>query len=344
MEDRPLVSIIIPNYNYGSLLGLCLEAATNQTYKNVEVLLVDDCSTDDSLAVAARYPCKVFSTPVNSGEAIARNLGVENSQGNVLFFLDSDVELRPDAIENALTVLRDDPSIGCVYGIYEKTPLRKAGAVKEYRTLQAHYWRISSLGDVDAAFPSLAAIRRSVWDHVGPFKPIRGAEEMDWGARVARASRAVLTDMVRGTHDDDERLGRLLRKLFVRAKIRIPFGFEQGKFAHADETANRILATLCAVGVVLSIAPGVLRPATFFLTFALFGAFLLLDMGMYRFVWRERRSLPFLASFALLHLICSVAVVAGGVVGFAQWIVSPRYRRLFAPLPQTASVQGSDAA
>jgi glycosyltransferase involved in cell wall biosynthesis len=344
VEERPLVSIVIPNYNYGAVLGRCLEAALSQTYENIEVVLVDDCSTDDSLAVAATYSCAVFSTGTNGGEAVARNVGVQNSRGDVLFFLDSDLVLQPDAVEKAVDLLHREPSIGCVYGIYEKTPLVKAGLVKEYRTLQAHYWRISSLGDADAGFFSIAALRRSVWDAVGPFKPLRVGEEMDYGARVSQVTRAVLTDEVRGLHDDEERLPRLLRKLFIRARVRIPFGFTQGKFAHADETGKRIFATLCAVGIVISALLGIFEPRLFVFTFALLIAFVLLDRGMYAFAWREHPSVPFMASFVLLHLCCGIVIVLGGVLGFAQWAVSPRYRRLFAPLTEDAGVRGADPA
>lgn len=343
MEDQPLVSIIIPNYNYGAVLGRCLEAALSQTYEKVEVLLVDDCSTDDSVEVASRYPCTVLSTPANGGEAVARNVGAANSRGDVLFFLDSDLVMQPDAVEKAVDLLNADPSIGCVYGIYEKTPLTKAGVIKDYRTLQAHYWRVSSLGDADAGFFSIGALRKSVWDEVGPFKPLRVGEEMDYGARVAKATRAVLTDEVRGLHDDEERLKPLLRKLFIRARVRIPFGFEQGKFAHADETGNRILATLCAVDLVASIPMGILWPPVFAVSALLLAAFILLDKGMYAFVWRERPQVMFLVAYVLLHLLCSVVIVAGGVLGMAQWIVSPRYRRLFAPL-ETTPGHGADAA
>ncbi len=330
MPQRPLVSIVIPNYNYADVVGRCLAAATAQTYPNVEVLLVDDCSTDDSAAVASRYPCRVLRTPANGGEAGARNLGVAHSRGDVLFFLDSDLVPRPDAVEKAVDLLDADPSVGCVYGIYEKTPLTKAGLVKDYRTLQAHYWRVSSLGEADAGFFSIAALRREVWDRVGPFKPIRVGEEMDYGARVARVTRAVLTDEVRGLHDDEEALPRLLRKLFLRARVRIPFGFEQGGFAHADETGSRILAALLGTGAVAAAPLGLRRPRLLGLALGQLAGFVLLDRGMYAFAWRERRSAPFLASFVALHLCCSAVTVAGGAVGFAQWLVSPRYRRMFA--------------
>jgi len=336
VQERPLVSIVIPNYNYADVLGRCLAAATTQTYPDVEVLLVDDCSTDNSVAVASRYPCRVLRTPANGGEAGARNLGVEHARGDVLFFLDSDLVLRPGAVEKAVAMLDADPSVGCVYGIYEKTPLTAAGLVKDYRTLQAHYWRVSSLGDADAGFFSIAALRRSVWDQVGPFKPIRVGEEMDYGARVARVTRAVLTDEVRGLHDDEEGMPRLLRKLYLRAQVRIPFGFEQGKFAHADETGSRILAALLGAGVLVSAPLGLVRPALSGVALGQLAGFVLLDRGMYAFVWRERRSVPFLVSFVGLHLCCSGVVVAGGAVGLARWLASPRYRRMFATAERPA--------
>jgi len=64
---QPLVSVVIPNYNYGRALELCLRGALDQTYQPMEIILVDDCSTDDSVAVAEALGVRVVSTGVNSG-------------------------------------------------------------------------------------------------------------------------------------------------------------------------------------------------------------------------------------------------------------------------------------
>lgn len=84
-------SIIIPAYNSEKFIEQCLNSIFNQTYKNIEVIVVNDCSTDNTLKVLERYEqIKVFSTPVNSRQGAARNIGLENCTGEYILFVDSD--------------------------------------------------------------------------------------------------------------------------------------------------------------------------------------------------------------------------------------------------------------
>src|SRR5437588_12572558 len=106
MADRPLVSVIVPNYNYGHVLGHCLRAVQGQTYPRVEIILADDCSTDNSVEVAASLGVPALRTPANGGAAVARNLAVRHAGGDILFFLDSDIALEPGAVEAAVRVLQ----------------------------------------------------------------------------------------------------------------------------------------------------------------------------------------------------------------------------------------------
>lgn len=153
-NDGPLVSVIVPNYNYGASLALCLRAIQEQTYQPLEIVLVDDCSTDDSVAVAAGLGIRAVSTGVNSGVAVARNLGAEHAAGELLVFVDSDVALAPDAVSNAVAVLRNDPSLGAVCGVYEPHPLIRDSLVEEYRSLQQYYLLIESEGPLSTVHTS----------------------------------------------------------------------------------------------------------------------------------------------------------------------------------------------
>jgi len=103
----PSVSIIINNYNYGRYLGAAIESALAQSYPGVEVVVVDDGSTDDSRDVIARFGDRI--RPVlreNGGQAAALNSGFEASRGEVIFFLDSDDLLHPDAVAEVMKVWR----------------------------------------------------------------------------------------------------------------------------------------------------------------------------------------------------------------------------------------------
>lgn len=102
MNTNPLVSIIVNNYNYGSFIKDAIDSALNQTYSNIEVIVVDDGSTDDSRQIISEYGNKII--PIfkrNGGQASALNAGYKVSHGEVIMFLDADDMLLSGAIENA---------------------------------------------------------------------------------------------------------------------------------------------------------------------------------------------------------------------------------------------------
>ena len=101
--NKPLTSIIINNYNYGRFLPDAIESALNQTYQPIEVIVVDDGSTDNSRSVIADYGEQIISLcKDNGGMASAFNAGFALSQGKFICFLDSDDILLPNAIERAI--------------------------------------------------------------------------------------------------------------------------------------------------------------------------------------------------------------------------------------------------
>lgn len=91
----PKVSVIIPVYNVEKYLAKCLDSVINQTFKDIEIICIDDCSTDSSKDILLSYAkkdnrIKVFYNEVNSGLSYTRNIGIKNSSGKYIFFLDSD--------------------------------------------------------------------------------------------------------------------------------------------------------------------------------------------------------------------------------------------------------------
>lgn len=109
--EKPLLSLIIPIFNVEKYLDECLESVINQSYKNYEVILVDDGSTDTSGKIADSYAEKYDYISVvhkeNGGLSSARNVGIEKSEGEYLFFIDSDDVLdSEDALENLVVHLQ----------------------------------------------------------------------------------------------------------------------------------------------------------------------------------------------------------------------------------------------
>jgi len=94
-SEQPLVSIVVPVYNAARFMDDTIQTVLNQTYQNWELLLVDDCSSDDSVQIIKMYQkndnrIKLFKLSENSGAAIARNTGIDKAKGRYLAFLDAD--------------------------------------------------------------------------------------------------------------------------------------------------------------------------------------------------------------------------------------------------------------
>lgn len=111
MEEK--VSVIMPNFNCGSFLEKTINSVINQTYKNWELLVVDDCSTDDSVEVIKKLQAsddriKLFINEKNSGCAAARNRALREATGKWIAFLDSDDLWTPDKLEKQINFMTDN--------------------------------------------------------------------------------------------------------------------------------------------------------------------------------------------------------------------------------------------
>lgn len=112
MPDRPLVSILINNYNYAPFLGEAIESALGQTYAKTEVVVVDDGSTDDSRRVIDCYGARIV--PVlkeNGGQGSAFNAGFAACRGGIICFLDSDDVFFPDKVERVVDLFGRHPNV-----------------------------------------------------------------------------------------------------------------------------------------------------------------------------------------------------------------------------------------
>jgi len=98
----PKVSVIITNFEYEKYVGEAIESVLNQSYRPHEIIVVDDCSYDNSRGVIDRYPVKKIYRKENGGPAAARNEGIASSTGDYFLLLDADDRLKPNAIEALL--------------------------------------------------------------------------------------------------------------------------------------------------------------------------------------------------------------------------------------------------
>jgi len=124
-NQKDLVSIITPNYNCARFISQTIESVIAQTYQNWELLIIDDCSTDNSIDIIEKYikqdiRIKLFKTKCNSGSPKEpRNIGIKNSKGRFIAFLDSDDLWLQDKLERQIPYFNFD-NVAIVYSNYEK--------------------------------------------------------------------------------------------------------------------------------------------------------------------------------------------------------------------------------
>lgn len=111
MEEYGLVSIITPSYNCGKFIEASIQSVLAQTYQNWELLIIDDCSNDDTEVHVAKYKdirIKYYKLAVNSGAAVARNKALQEAKGKWIAFLDSDDIWKPEKLERQLNFMNSN--------------------------------------------------------------------------------------------------------------------------------------------------------------------------------------------------------------------------------------------
>src|SRR5690554_3918162 len=121
--NNPLVTVFIPVYNCENFIDECLKSILNQTYKNIEVLLVDDGSTDNSVEKIKKYSdprIRLIQNERNMGIPYTRNVGLKEAKGKYIAIMDSDDISMPIRIEKQVAYLEQHPEIDAVSSFYIK--------------------------------------------------------------------------------------------------------------------------------------------------------------------------------------------------------------------------------
>jgi glycosyltransferase involved in cell wall biosynthesis len=167
----PRVSVIIPVYNMAPTIARAIDSVLAQTFTDYEIICVDDGSTDDTRAVLAKYGDRIrIATQQNRGASAARNLGVRNSSGEYLAFLDGDDLWRKDKLERAVAALNDDSECVLVYSDVATFDHRGVGGPPLANAATAH---APSFGDLLSRMwpllPSTLVVRRCAFERAGGF-------------------------------------------------------------------------------------------------------------------------------------------------------------------------------
>lgn len=185
-SGRPKVSVIIPAYNAAAFIRFAVESVLSQTYQGIEVLVIDDGSTDETAAILQSYGSRLrYILQTNSGPSAARNRGILESSGEILAFLDADDTWAPDFLKLQVGVLDTRPEVDAIYAWAQFVDEGgKPLADSLCSSLDGVTIRRLLLGG-DSVLFSTVAVRKSSLDRVGLFDPaLRQGEDWDMVLRM----------------------------------------------------------------------------------------------------------------------------------------------------------------
>jgi glycosyltransferase involved in cell wall biosynthesis len=235
-----LVSIVIPCYNQAAFLGQAIESVLAQTHRNFEIVVVDDGSTDTSMAVARRYEGVRCISQSNQGQGAARNEGLRHVRGTYIVFLDSDDRLLPHALEVGLQCLVPHRECAlaagrCVYigpdSVRRPTSYARVVDRNHYLNLliSNYIW-----------MPGTAMFRTAVVRQMGGFKTtVSGAEDYDLYLRVARNHRIWCHDQIIAEYRQHDTSTSRNRTLMLRSSLNVLRA--QRQWSKPDARATRAL-------------------------------------------------------------------------------------------------------
>ena len=327
-SSKPTVSVIIPVHNGGSNFRRCLLSLAAAVPPPEEIMVVADGDSDGSWRMAEEFGLRVIRLPVSRGPAGARNAGAGAAKGEILFFVDADVTVPPDAIAQILSAFQQAPEMSVLFGSYDDEPF-ETNFLSQYKNLFHHYVHQTANAEASTFWGACGAVRRNVFLAAGGFNEEYrhpSIEDIELGYRLKKAGcrvRLVKGLMVKHLKRWDAR-SLLMADFFYRALPWTALILNQGEFVDDLnlKTSNRLGVVFTNI-LLLSLL-GALCTPWLMIPAALYSMGLLrLNRDLYRF-FEKRRGLLFTLKAIPWHwfyfFYCGLA--------FSLGLVSFRLKRL----------------
>ena len=227
-----MFSIIIPNYNRAKVISNAIDSVLRQTYTNFELIIVDDCSTDNSLKVISEYKderINVFQMEINSGAAAARNFGINKSSGDFISFLDSDDYYEPEFLLETIKELEStSEDIGFMW-----TGVRyiENGGENEFSwspyLLKTPY--LTFLHSLHIGTNSGITVKKNVFEECGSFDiKLPAAEDTEFFLRITKKFNFKFTKkvLINIERDGEDRLSKNFIKIAKAYNLFLPHHFK----------------------------------------------------------------------------------------------------------------------
>jgi GT2 family glycosyltransferase len=342
-SDALRISAIVAARNAASTLPRCLDALTTQASQandDIEVIVVDDYSLDDSRDVVSRYPVQLIALPNHGGVAAARNRGAEAARGEVLFFLDADVVLAPNGMRRVLDTMARRSEIGAMIGSYDSEPDDRS-IVSRFKNLAHHHFHQRSSLEASTFWGACGAVRREQFFAAGGFDEKRfklpSIEDVELGSRlIDRGARIILDPELQVKHLKRWTLASLIATDVTRRAIPWTLLWMERHRLQTDLnfTYAQRIAALVAVAMLLAIIGSLVNPYGWPVSAALILVAYWINRDLFKLLYANGGPRLALAGFflqQLYYLYSLFGLAAGTVIYFVR---SPS-RRTEQPIKQT---------
>ena len=321
----PRVSIIIAAYNVGNEIRVLFDSLCRSRFQDFEICLCDDASSDDTRLAAQsysdRFPILLTANQANCGVALARNQALAMARAPLLLFLDADVRLRPETIDQMLERMETSRA-GVVEGIYSETAL-DPGPFSDYYALFSHHSFLlgGALPRYNVFNGWCALCRREVMDAAGGHWEVPKGMEVEnesLGRRIAALGFGIFLDPRIAV---DHHWGGLRKLLFIFTRrvywwVKVFFASDR-RFEAALTTRSYALGTAALPAAILALLAGGGQPAGRILAGVGLAVFLWAYAPFYAFA-RRKRGLFFLLWSMFLSAAFSFVVVASAAYSAAE--------------------------
>ena len=293
MNDKEIfVSVITPVFNFKEFLPLSFPYIRKSNYPHFEFIVVDDNSTDGSGEFAKEYADSVIRMETKVAPGRARNRGVQASRGEIILFVDADVQILPDSISRVVKLMKDNPQIQAAFGSYDEDPFFK-NFFSQFKNLHHHFVHQNANPQSHTFWAGFGAIRREAFLSAGGF-PERystaSIEDVELGYKLAeRGNQVRLVKELKVKHLKEWDFISLLKAdILYRAIPWTKLASEKGlprdlNFKLADRISG-ITACLLALSLIL-----MWREFWFvFLALAFAGILVCLNIKLYRFFFQKK--------------------------------------------------------
>jgi glycosyltransferase involved in cell wall biosynthesis len=190
---KPTVSVIVPVYKGGDNFRQCLLSLTAADPAPEEIIVVADGDTDGSWRLAEQFGTRVLKIPGPGGPARARNLGAHHARGDLLFFVDADVTVPRDTVNQIAVLFQKERDLTALFGSYDDEPFEK-NFLSQYKNLFHHYIHQTANTDASTFWGACGAIRRDIFLALDGYdenykKP--SIEDIELGYRLRRAGHRI---------------------------------------------------------------------------------------------------------------------------------------------------------